>query len=253
NRDKNGEKGTAHFLFSGILPSTRESATALPLALLTNQEGQFELLVNNDSRHQPPLFQQTVDKFKTLLLKASISPFLLAGSRFLDLKDEKHIHFDPGKTLLKDEGKKLLQRFQTLFDAHPRLALEIRGVADPVADRESLKKMRLREITSQAMMVPSAKRSPTPGQTIPNQPIAVPPSPAKITIDDFELKQLAYDRAFNVYDYCTTELGGDSKNFILLEEVELAMDAVAGHRVDLRVTTNAQSMEKTDEQQDNKE
>ncbi len=248
------EKTTAHYLFSSIYPSSQKADTNLPLGLLTNSDDQFELLVEAAGSLRPSLFQQTINKFQTLQLKAQISPLLLSGSQFLNLGEHNHIPFPIGSSELKKKGEKLLQHYQKLIVAHPRLALQINGIADPVTDREGLKN-RLSEQEQRRIEEENRRlrheyqiRNKIPPENQTPQPSFVPLRARTITVNDKDLLKLATERAFAIYNYCTSQLEMDPNNLILNAKAELAMDSTPGNRVDIHLGINAQSLRQDEEQ-----
>jgi hypothetical protein len=157
DRHNGEEQGEARFLFTGLRPNSAQSATALPLALLTDEKEQVKLLVPLAKDSPQPLLSQTIAAFQTLRVKAEISPFLLTGTEFVDLQDTRQIFFPPGQSTLeivadkdvpehpdakepqsKANGEKTLHRFADLLTKRPRLGLLLTGMADPAQDRAAI-------------------------------------------------------------------------------------------------------------------
>jgi len=157
NRHNGEEQGEARYLFTGLRPNSAQSATALPLALLTDEKEQVKLIVPLAKDSPQPLLNQTIAAFKTLRVKAEISPFLLTGTEFVDLQDTRQIFFPPGQSTLeivadkdlpehpdakepqsKATREKTLHRFADLLTNRPRLGLLLTGMADPVQDRAAI-------------------------------------------------------------------------------------------------------------------
>jgi hypothetical protein len=156
-RQNGEEQGEAGFLFTGLQPASGTSATALPLALLSDEKDQMKLLVPLVKVSPRSLLDQAVAAFQTLMVKAEISPLLLPGPDFVDLEAGRQIFFSPGQgTLAPVTGKdpaeqgdsrdsqgsasaeKTLRRFADLLTHRPRLGLLLTGMADPVRDRAAI-------------------------------------------------------------------------------------------------------------------
>jgi len=79
---------------------------------------------------------------------------------------------------------------------------------------------------------------PVPGkileQDIPKQePPPAPLAPEPITVSDTVLQDLAQERALQVYDFCTTDLGIASQRITLQEKASLAPPETPGHQVQI--------------------
>ena len=260
---KNGEEeGEAAFLFSGISPDSAESDTALPLALLADSQDQLKLLVPLAKNSTQPLLKQTVATFQTLMVKADVAPLLLAGTEFADLQDKQSIPFPVGQISFDGNGsgsdKETLRRFATLLAAHPHLGLTLTGMADPVHDRAAILKT-LEEKEKKRVALKNEQRlqewqkrqkekekrqappqTPPPGkiieQDIPVQeakPALLKPEP--VTVSDTTLHDLAQERALQVYDFCTTDLGIASGRIRLQEKGKLSTSETAGNQVTIGI------------------
>ena len=253
---QNGEEqGEATFLFSGIIPDSVESDPALPLALLADSQNQIKLQVSL-AKNSTPLLKQTVDDFQTLMVKAGVAPLLLAGSEFADLQDKQYVQFPAGQSTFDEDGdsKETLRRFAALLAAHPHLGLTLTGMADPIHDRAAiLKKLEEKERKRVALKneqrlqewqkrkIEKEKRqappqTPSPGKIIEQdipiqeaQPALLQPDP--VTVSDTTLYDLAQERALQVYDFCTTDLGIASSRIHLQEKNRLSAEETAGNQV----------------------
>lgn len=141
----------ADLLLAGIAPRTETSDTALPLALMNGEDDQFSLQVSSEHTFAdplPPLLPETVKAFKKQLLKAAVSPILLASEQFHSLMGQEFAQFEPGKILLSGKGQESLARFVNLLTAHPALGLTITGSADVNIDGEVM----LRNLEEQELL-----------------------------------------------------------------------------------------------------
>jgi hypothetical protein len=256
---QNGEEqGEAAFLFSGLSPGSAKSETALPLALFADSQDQMKLLVPLAKDSTQPLFKQAIATFQALMVKAKGAPLLLAGAEFTDLHDKQSITFPAGQSTFdvnrSSNGQETLRRFKALLAAHPHLGLTLTGMADPIHDRAAILKT-LEEKESKRVALKNDQRLqawqkkqkekekqqappqiPLPGkiieQDIPIQdarPALLKPEP--VTVSDTTLYDLAQERALQVYDFCTTDLGIASERISLHEKSQLSTPETAGNLV----------------------
>ncbi len=256
NQSGDTRQDEAAFLFTGLRPGTPQAETALPLALLTDNADQLKLSIPLTSNTQP-LLKQAVTTFKTLTVKAGVAPLLMAGDEFANLQDKHSLPFPTGKSAMDGiDNQETLQQFATLLAARPHLGLTLTGMADPIHDRAAIlqileeqerekvaikNEQRLQEWqTRQQQKQQKAKQSPpqppTPGkiieQDIPVQePQPVPLVPEPVTVSDAMLHDLAQERALQVYDFCTSDLGIDSGRIALQEKTELSGTGIPGNQV----------------------
>lgn len=257
HKRRNGEEGgEAAFLFVALRPASAQSDTALPLALLADSRDQVKLLIPLAKDNAQPLFNQTLAAFQTLMVKASVSPLQLTGAEFADLEARQHVEFPAGQSELDiNTGGPTLRRFTALLAAHPRLGLTLTGMADPIHDRAAILKsleekertrvalkneQRMQEWQSRQKQRQEAalQAPPAPAQgKIIEQDIPVrdsppaPLSPEPVTVSDTTLHDLAQERALQVYDFCTTDLGIASARISLQEKSALSLPETPGNRV----------------------
>jgi len=260
---QNGEEqGEAAFLFAGLRPDSAEAETALPLALLADSQDQMKLLVPLAKNSAQPLLEQTIATFQALMVKAGVAPLLLAGVEFAELQDKQSLRFPVGQSTFDGNGssgrigdsKETLRRFAALLAAHPHLGLTLTGMADPIHDRAAILKT-LEEKERKRVALKNEQRLqdwqkkqkekvkqqappqiPLPGkiieQDIPVQdatPALLKPEP--VTVSDTTLYDLAQERALQVYDFCTTDLGIASGRISLHEKSQVSTPETAGNMV----------------------
>jgi len=263
---RNGEEqGEAQLLCVAPRPGSVQSATALPLALLTDEKEQLKFPAPITKDSDQPLFNQAVTAFKTLLVKAEISPLLLTGAEFIDLQEKRQVPFAPGRSALTGAaaGKdgddtneaKTLRRFADLLKARPHLGLVFTGMADPVQDREAIqqeleeKEKKRTAQQNEARLQEWRKRQKLKQQAPPQAPQVsvsgkiieedIPPqeappailAPAPVVVTDAALHDLAQDRVLHVYDHCTANLGIASNRITLREKTMLSAPGTTGNQV----------------------
>lgn len=127
-------------------------ATKLPikfaLALLTDRRGQINLSLPIEGSLDDPQFRigriiwQVIGN---LLEKAVTSPFSALGSLFGDSEESfSRVEFDPGRSALSNEAKASLSKLAQALNDRPALKLDIIGWVDPVADREGVRRNKLK-------------------------------------------------------------------------------------------------------------
>ncbi len=254
SRQNKEEQGEATLLFTGLRPANAQAATALPLALLTDTQDQIQLLI--PLAVDQVLFKETITTFRTMIVKAEVAPLLLTGPEFADLHHKLEIKFPPGlsELQLSDAEAKTLARFAALLAVRPRLGLTLTGMADPIRDRAAIVNMleekekqrvtllnekRLQDWQNiqqqQRQTVPEAQPS---GQItekdIPRQELAPPAplSPEPVNVADTNLHNLAQERALQVYDFFTADLGITSDR-LMLQEINRSPTENAGNQVEI--------------------
>lgn len=257
--DQSGDtrQGEAAFLFTGLRPGSLQSDTALPLALLTDRADQLKLLLPLTNNTQP-LLKQTITTFKTLMVKAGVAPLLMTGAEFANLQDKHSLPFPTGKSVMDGtiDNQETLQHYATLLAARPHLGLTLTGMADPIHDQaailqileekerdrvaikneQRLKEWQTRQQQKQQKAKQSPPQPPAPGKIIEQdlpvqepQPLSLAPEP--VTVTDAMLHDLAQERALQVYDFCTSDLGIDSGRLTLQEKTEISGTETPGNQV----------------------
>lgn len=264
---KNDEQGEAHLVFTGITPGSAQSNTALTLALLTDHQNQTKLSVPLSGNNSDPLFNQAITAFKTLMVKAEISPLLLlANTEFAGQKEQQEVLFPPGLSTMETTGtdsdaNKTPQWFAGLLAARPHLGLVFTGMADPELDRAAIKrvleekeKKRIAQKNEQRMqewqkkekqrreMAAKAPQTPAPGKIIEEDLPAqeappAPLAPEPVIVTDTMLHDLAQERMLHLYDFCTTNLGIASDRITLREKTVLSAPGEKGNQVRMGLKT----------------
>lgn len=225
----------AQLIFTDLAPRSPLADSALPLALMLDPENKFTLALT-DSREMTsppaPLLTEALAAFEKIMIKANVSPLLVASGDFSDLVGNEFIEYLPGQTIMTGQGRETLTRFSALLSTHPHLSLTLVGSADQPIDGGAIKKQMeeaeslrvakentrraeawLQEREKRMIAVNEARRKkglkPAPlEQTIPPELIAtygqVKPQP--ITVDATILKELAGDRANALLDFMIGEL-----------------------------------------------
>ncbi len=140
-RRQDGQRQLNGFVeLTNLEPLSPDAASALPLALLTGANDGFRLPF--DFRPAPGeesvFIDEMIRQFQGLVLKATVSPLLLASGDFSDLVDREFAEFRPGEFMLSDRGREVTSRFSALLIAHPRVGLQLSGGVDPAVDGQAL-------------------------------------------------------------------------------------------------------------------
>ncbi|MBU1564038.1 MAG: DUF748 domain-containing protein [Proteobacteria bacterium] len=142
---KDGQfQNTGSLLFSNVKPISEKSESALTLALLTGPDDTFRL--DFDFARTAPLgktifLKEILSFFQTKVVKASVSPLLLASGDFTDLIGNEFAEFEPGKYTLSERGKEVLSRYASLLTSHPQLGMELSGGIDRNIDTPAMVKL----------------------------------------------------------------------------------------------------------------
>ncbi len=156
----------------------------------------------------------------------------------------------------KASGEKILRRFADLLTRHPRLGLLLTGMADPVRDRaaiqnelEQKEKSRTAQKNEQRLQEWQKKQKqkqqdlagkppqiPAQGRIIEENlgPRDAPPAilaAEPVHVPDSMLHDLAQERALQIYDFLTGNLGIASKRVTIKEKTILGNSEIAGNQV----------------------
>ncbi len=140
---KDGQfQNSGSLLFSRVKAVSEKSDSALALALLTDPEDTFKL--DFDFLRPAPLgktifLEEIVTFFQTKVVKASVSPLLLASGDYTDLIGNEFAEFDPGQSNLTEKSQEILARYASLLNSHPQLGLELSGGVDRESDAPAIK------------------------------------------------------------------------------------------------------------------
>ena len=131
---------------AGVKAKSAKTDAALALALLTGPENTFSLgfdLSSDDALGKDALVDELVGLFQTKVVKAAVSPLLLASGEYSDLIGNEFITFEPGLAVISESGKAILERYVELLRTHPLLAVELSGGVDRNSDTPGLKEQLL--------------------------------------------------------------------------------------------------------------
>lgn len=138
----------------------------LAVALLKNSRGEIDINLPISGSLNDPEFSVggiIVKVVVNLIVKAVTSPFALLGSIFGGGADLSHVEFMPGYARLTPEAEKRLDALAKAMSDRPALKLEITGAADPVADRDGLKRAMLERRVKTQKLADMAKRGESGG------------------------------------------------------------------------------------------
>ena len=244
--------GKTQYLFSDLRTVSSGAEAALPLALLRNAEGRVALSVNpvrSLSEESVPLLQDTLTTFQRQLLKAKVSPLLLASGDFTDLVGNEYADFLPGGFTLSENGHKILSRFSAFLAAHPFVGIRLTGCADRLIDGKAMQKQlegieakrveqenRRRKAAWQKEMDLEQERRRARQQQDNQQGIVeedlplqepaafTPVHPVPVVIDDAMLEDLARERAARVQALMTEKLALDPARIVVSQEPRVTSD-----------------------------
>jgi hypothetical protein len=265
-RDKDRVASTGILTLTGATPLSENAASALPLALLTGADQR--LPIEFDFSHPPPptarpLFDEVVKKFQGIVLKATVSPLLLASGDFTDLVGNEFIEFRPGEFTLSDTGQATTARYSALLIAHPRIALEISAGVDREIDGKAIaaqlhkleeqrvaqENQRLRKEWQEKREVHRAKlrkeqeaagKSGIVETDLPASLLDefVPIQPVAVKVDDEMLLDLARKRQGILFQYFTSQLGVAPER-IITQPLTAVEQSAAGPANGLRISLRA--------------
>ncbi|MBW2682701.1 MAG: hypothetical protein JRC69_03965 [Deltaproteobacteria bacterium] len=133
---------TGSVIFSGVQAEYQASESALTLSLLTDQDNSFNLdfsFIDKEPVSQLTLFDHLITRFQKLIIKASVSPFLLASEDFTDLTDSEFIDFRPAEFIMSEKGRKTLIRYGSFLTANPNIGLTLSGSYNHTIDSTAMK------------------------------------------------------------------------------------------------------------------
>ncbi len=195
------------------------STTALTLALISQNRDKLSLSIPLKNTSQS-LFTQLNNYFQRLIVKCSVSPYLLLDSPHSTLRDRDSVSFTPGKTELTFESRDTLLDYSTLLEQHPLLQLKLDTTVQRSADTKALREIltdserkRVQQENDQLLLEWQQRQINTDGGATPNDDIAVkdisaenlaeftPNSLKDIIITEKMLKQLGIERAEKIRNY----------------------------------------------------
>ncbi len=236
-------------IFENILPISKESTSALPIALITDTDGKFELLVNKKyplTTSPESLLNEFVTTFKKLEIKTSFSPYLVATGDYSDIANNEYAEFLPGTIALSGAGREALTRFSSLLSSHPYLGVIVTGAADRTVDaaalqeeqeqaemeRVAIENDRLRAAYEQTRKEHREKFDNTvtleseqfTEQNLPPEILQpfIPIEPEPVVIDDEMLEDLAQKRAQVIIDFFINRLALEPERVQIAKETKVS-------------------------------
>ena len=247
----------SQILFENVRPTSDEADVALALALMTGDEKKFEILV---SRKQPftqpfePLFLATLTSLQKTMVKAAVSPYLVATGDFGDIANNEYAEFLPGQIVLSGAGRESLTRYSSLLSTHPNLGLVVTGAADTSVDtaalheqleqaemeRVAIENSRLKSeyevaLAAHQERLEEAAAQQGPGGQIVEQELPpellkpfTPITPEPVIIDNDMLVNLAKKRAQVIVDFFINRLALDPERITISDQAVVIDDMVNG-------------------------
>lgn len=244
-------RNTGSMIFSGVKPVSEKAESALTLALLTGPENTFQLdfdLVRSAPVAKTVLAEEILTALETKIVKASVSPLLLASGDFSDLIGNESAEFQPGESVLAEKGRETLIRYSALLVSHPYLGLTLSGGVDKQNDSEAIarrleaaERQRVDEL-NQKRLEDWQKRKAIYEKKLQEQPkkigpdgkfieMTMPPDilagftpvqPEPVVVKDSMLLDLAHKRLNAVQEYFTGELALEANRITLSPPKRLA-------------------------------
>ena len=124
-------------------PTATELPVLLAVALLKDRNGVIDLNLPIGGSLDDPEFsvgRVILQVLVNLIAKAATSPFALLGAAFGGGEELSYVEFQPGLATLDDAAIDKLSKVGKALNGRPGLTLDVSGRADPVADREGLKR-----------------------------------------------------------------------------------------------------------------
>ena len=124
-------------------PTATKLPVLLAVALLRDRNGVIDINLPIGGSLDDPEFSVggvILHVLVTLIAKAATSPFALLGAAFGGGEELSYVEFQPGLAALDDTAIDKLSKVGKALNDRPGLTLDISGHADPVADREGLKR-----------------------------------------------------------------------------------------------------------------
>jgi hypothetical protein len=244
-------RNSGSLIFSQVKPVSEKADSALALALLTGPEDTFQLdfdLLRNQPAGKTVLAEDILASLETKIVKASVSPLLLASGDFSDLIGIEFAEFQPGEIKLSDNGRETLTRYSALLLSHPYLGLLLSGGADKQADGEAMKKQleaaelqRIDELNRKRLddwqkrkaayerkLQEQPKNAGSDGKfveaNLPPDILAgfTPVQPEPVIVKDSMLLELAQKRQSVVFEFFTTQLGLEADRISLASPKRMA-------------------------------
>jgi hypothetical protein len=123
-------------------PSATKLPVLLAVSLLKDSRGVIDLDVPISGSLDAPDFSVgglIVKAIVNLIGKAATAPFALLGAAFGGGQELSQIDFAAGSAVLDDTAQKKIDTLAKALSNRPALELDLRGRADPSADREALR------------------------------------------------------------------------------------------------------------------
>ncbi|WP_163336863.1 DUF748 domain-containing protein [Desulfopila sp. IMCC35008] len=244
-------------LFTRVQPDSISSDTAFTIALLTDAERRFELLVTKKHKiteGSEPLLDATLTTFGKFMVKAAVSPFLIASGDYADMADNEYAEFLPGQIALSGHGRESLTRYSSLLSTHPQIGIIVTGGADKKIDTAALQEQ-LEQAEMERVGIENDKRrkkyeaarqeyfqklqqaeqangstSQIVEQNLPAELLQpfTPIEPEPVLIDHKMLQNLAQQRARVIVDFFTDKLALEPERITISERPRITDSDTSG-------------------------
>lgn len=220
-KNESTAENIADLSISSIKAEDHQSTTALALALLSNDSETFSATISLPQSNQS-FFNQATRYFQRLIVKSSVSPYLLLEEPFNSLEDNQNVSFVPGTAELANESRDVLSNYALLLQNHPRLMLKLQPIIQRSADTIALRKIltekedeRVRKENEKLLEEWRQQQSATALPANPDDSITVKDIPTDtlteftpitsdpVVVTEDMLQQLAVDRADKIRNFIT--------------------------------------------------
>lgn len=157
-------------------PDATKLPVNLAISLLKNNRGEIDLNLPISGSLEDPQFSVgglIVKVIVNLFVKAVTSPFALLGSMFGGGEELSNVEFGPGRSTIDAAATQKLEALAKALTERASLKLEITGRADPVADKEGIKRVAIERAMQAEKLKDMLKKG---GEGVSVDSIAIPPA-----------------------------------------------------------------------------
>lgn len=157
-------------------PDATKLPVNLAISLLKNNRGEIDLNLPISGSLEDPQFSVgglIVKVIVNLFVKAVTSPFALLGSMFGGGEELSNVEFGPGRSTIDAAATHKLETLAKALTERASLKLEITGRADPVTDKEGIKRVAIERAMQAEKLKDMLKKG---GEGVSVDSIVIPPA-----------------------------------------------------------------------------
>lgn len=242
-----GDADYASLTLSSLAAADTDSPLAMTIALLSDTPDSLSETValksggtGGDTGGDTPVYDQIINHFQKLVIKTSVSPYLLLPEEYASLRQDNTLAFQPGEAALSSTAEATLDLCALLIEDYPLLRLILHSIVSQSEDRSALQ-ARLEEdeqkrvqqenekLLRQWTERDSAQSPPLPaeGEIVENEIVEdelqafVPISARPVIVTEAMLRELGRERAERAYAYLTEKHDVAQKNITLDDETQI--------------------------------